>query len=80
MVPTVIFLTGLYLCVYFSGCVQESCQGDILLKVCYHSRRDVIEVLVLEVANMRKHDLLRLPSKIKAWVVGHMGCRGTSVC
>jgi hypothetical protein len=57
---------------YSLYCLQDTCEGDILLQICYHSRKDVVEVLILEVSNLKRHDVLRLPSKTY-WVLKSCG-------
>ena len=43
--------------------LQDRSRGDILLSITYHPEAGTLEVLIWEACNLKKQDLIGLPSK-----------------
>lgn len=46
--------------------LQGFCCGDILLSLCYHSKAKTVEMVVVEINNLKKSDFIGLSSKCQA--------------
>ena len=56
-------LYPVYLIIICCTILQGICCGDILLSLCYHSEAKTVEMVVIEINNLKKSDFIGLSSK-----------------